>query len=55
MSRREAGWLKSKQIVVVDSRYAPGEEPELRSARGDEDDEKRKKERGLRTHTGGRH
>lgn len=45
-------------MVVVDSRYTPRKEPELRSARGDEDDEKkkeRKKERGLRTHTGGGH
>lgn len=32
----------------------PEKEPELRSARGGEDDEKkRKKERGLRTHTPG--
>lgn len=34
--------------MVVDSRYAPRKELELRSARGDEDDEKR----SLRTHTG---
>lgn len=33
----------------------PEKEPELISARSGEDDEKRKKERGLRTHTGGGH
>lgn len=29
--------------MVVDSRYAPRKEPELRTARGDEDDEKKRK------------
>lgn len=42
--------------MVVDSRYAPRKEPELRSARGDKDDQrkKRKKEALGLTHRGKR-
>jgi len=45
---RQDGWRANKSWLWT--RYAPREEPELRSARSGEDDEKR----GFRTHTGGR-